>query len=102
MRTALSGHLLCMAAARMLPSEPGQRAVPRRGPTPSGHGCIDARIGDTGSRVSSARLRRARSGLRPWRREVWLADLATTGSTHPAREAAGEVSYSIGVFLLVG
>ncbi|MFI6285867.1 hypothetical protein ACIBCM_14100 [Streptomyces sp. NPDC051018] len=38
------------------------------------HGCIDA-ASATGGRVASARLRRARAGLRPWRREGWFADL---------------------------
>ncbi|MFC5659096.1 hypothetical protein [Streptomyces nogalater] len=38
------------------------------------HGCIDA-ASATGGRVASIRLRRARSDLRPWRREDWFADL---------------------------
>ncbi|MFD0393774.1 hypothetical protein ACFQ3Z_20790 [Streptomyces nogalater] len=38
------------------------------------HGCIDA-ASATGGRVASIRLRRARSNLRPWRREDWFADL---------------------------
>ncbi|MFQ6142640.1 hypothetical protein ACLMNJ_06120 [Streptomyces seoulensis] len=38
------------------------------------HGCIDA-ASATGARVASIRLRRARAGLRPWRREDWFADL---------------------------
>ncbi|WP_369386477.1 hypothetical protein AB5J72_01905 [Streptomyces sp. CG1] len=38
------------------------------------HGCIDATT-ETGGRVASIRLRRARSDLRPWRREDWFADL---------------------------
>lgn len=38
------------------------------------HGCINA-ASATGGRVASIRLRRARSDLRPWRREDWFADL---------------------------
>jgi transcriptional regulator with XRE-family HTH domain len=38
------------------------------------HGCIDA-ASETGGRVALIRLRRARSDLRPWRREDWFADL---------------------------
>ncbi|MGW2708089.1 hypothetical protein ACWC4J_03700 [Streptomyces sp. NPDC001356] len=38
------------------------------------HGCIDA-ASATGGRVASIRLRRARTQLRPWRREDWFADL---------------------------
>jgi hypothetical protein len=38
------------------------------------HGCIDA-ASATGGRVASIRLRRARSDLRPWRREDWFAAL---------------------------
>ncbi|MFE5036897.1 hypothetical protein [Streptomyces sp. NPDC056683] len=38
------------------------------------HGCIDA-ASETGGRVASIRLRRARSDLRPWRREDWFAAL---------------------------
>ncbi|MER6343191.1 hypothetical protein ACWC10_08350 [Streptomyces sp. NPDC001595] len=38
------------------------------------HDCIDA-ASETGGRVASIRLRRARADLRPWRREDWFADL---------------------------
>ncbi|MFF1483159.1 hypothetical protein ACIGZH_01550 [Streptomyces sp. NPDC058319] len=38
------------------------------------HRCIDAATA-TGGRVATIRLRRARAGLRPWRREDWFADL---------------------------
>jgi hypothetical protein len=38
------------------------------------HGCIDA-AAETGGRVASIRLRRARGELRRWRREGWFADL---------------------------
>lgn len=38
------------------------------------HGCIHT-ASATGGRVAAIRLRRARSDLRPWRREPWFADL---------------------------
>ncbi|MFI0188483.1 hypothetical protein ACH4PW_13115 [Streptomyces sp. NPDC017082] len=38
------------------------------------HGCVHT-ASATGGRVAAIRLRRARSDLRPWRREPWFADL---------------------------
>ncbi|MPY31141.1 hypothetical protein FNH09_07355 [Streptomyces adustus] len=38
------------------------------------HECIDA-AASTSGRVAAIRVRRARSGLRPWRRENWFAEL---------------------------
>ncbi|MGW0538470.1 hypothetical protein [Streptomyces sp. NPDC003032] len=38
------------------------------------HDCVDA-AAETGGRVASIRLRRARHDLRPWRREGFVAEL---------------------------